>query len=76
MANRLDELLAVAAVEHLNRNAGFAAVAAQVEIYKAAPDLLRELKGMVRVWKNGWKVDQDIYIQNAEAAIFKADPTA
>ncbi len=47
-------------------------VFADARLIAAAPYLLAALEGMVQVWARGWKVDQDIYIENARAAIEKA----
>ena len=44
MADRLDELLTIAAVEHLGEDAGLGPITAQVELYKAASDLLAALE--------------------------------
>lgn len=43
MTDRLDELLAAAAVEHLGEDAGLGSITAWVELHKAAPDLLAAL---------------------------------
>ena len=49
MTDRLDELLAAAAVEHLGEDAGLGSITAWVNLHKAAPDLLEACQDALQI---------------------------
>lgn len=67
-------------IAYMDREAGNGTMPVEwdsnARLIAAAPELLAELEGMVKVWKMGWKVDKATYIADAEAAIAKAKGAA
>lgn len=49
---------------------------ANAHLIAAAPELYENLRDMVKVWENGWKVDRDIYLHHAKAALAAAEGRA